>query len=290
MKKIWFYENMSPTVVQGYHVVPIYEEKTNYQQLAVYQHDLFGRMLVLDNLVQTNEYDEWIYHEMMTHVPIMAMQRPAESVLIIGGGDGGILRQALRHQSIQRVTMVELDQAVVEASKKYLNFSKDFSDPRLKLIYADGASYVQSPEAREAGYDVIIVDSPDPVGPAKVLFEKKFYSGVRECLKEDGVMVRQAGVPMYQGEELTEAVERIKSVFGNAAVYHAPIPVYGGDMAFVISTKDGSSCEVPREEFFGNYYNSKIHAAAFALPTFWNELVCREENTASPLYGEETDK
>ncbi len=272
MEKKWFYEKMSPETVYGYHVTPVHEEKTNFQELQIVDHEHFGRMMILDNVVQTTERDEFIYHEMMSHVPILALSRPAKSVLIIGGGDGGILQQCLRHESIERVTMVDIDGRVIDVSKEMLFFKEGFTDQRLELIVGDGAAYVASEEAQTKKFDVVIVDSPDPVGPARVLFEAPFYKNIKDCLNDDGIMVRQAGVPVFQAPELTEAVEHITLSFPLVQVYRGVVPVYGGDMAFVIASKDGSPVNEPHGEFKGRYYHTRFHRAAFVLPAFWYDL------------------
>lgn len=272
MEKKWFYEKMSPETVYGYHVTPVHEEKTDFQELQIVDHGHFGRMMILDNVVQTTEKDEFIYHEMMTHLPIMSLARPAESILIIGGGDGGILQECLRHDSVKRVTMVDIDGRVIEVSKEMLFFKEAFKDPRLELIVGDGAAYVASEEAQTKKFDVVIVDSPDPVGPAMVLFEAPFYKNINKCLNDDGVMVRQAGVPVFQAPELKEAVEHVQLSFPHVAVYRGVVPVYGGDMAFVIASKNGAPVDQPNGKFTGRYYHTRFHNAAFVLPAWWYQL------------------
>ncbi len=272
MTKKWFYEKNSPSTVYGYEITPVHEENTEFQHLQIVDNDHFGRMLILDNVVQTTEKEEFIYHEMMSHLPIMALDHPVQSVLIIGGGDGGILEECLKHQSLQRITMVDIDKRVIELSKEMLFFTEAFDDPRFELIIGDGAGYVDSPEAQDRKFDVIIVDSPDPIGPAKVLFETPFYQSIKNCLNPDGIMVRQAGVPVFQAPELKEAVERVSHCFPKVEVYRGVVPVYGGDMAFVIASANGRSCRDPRATFTGDYYNKAFHSAAFALPTWWYEL------------------
>jgi spermidine synthase len=272
VEKKWFYEKMSPETVYGYHVTPVHEEKTSFQELQIVDHGHFGRMMILDNVVQTTEKDEFIYHEMMSHVPILALARPAESVLIIGGGDGGILQECLRHDSVQRVTMVDIDGRVIEVSKEMLFFKESFKDPRLELIVGDGAAYVASEEAQTKKFDIAIVDSPDPVGPARVLFEAPFYKNINKCLNDDGIMVRQAGVPVFQAPELSEAVEHVQMSFPLVQVYRGVVPVYGGDMAFVIASKNGVPMDQPHGTYTGRYYHKRFHSAAFILPAWWYDL------------------
>lgn len=272
MEKKWFYENHSPDTVYGYNVIPVHAENTGFQELQIVDHEHFGRMMILDDVVQTTERDEYTYHEMMTHVPILALNRPAESILIIGGGDGGILQECLRHDSVKRVTMVDIDGRVIEVSKEMLFFKEAFKDSRLELIVGDGAAYVASKEAQSKKFDIVIVDSPDPIGPARVLFEAPFYKNIKDCLFDDGIMVRQAGVPEFQSPELKEAVEFTQMSFPLVQVYRGVVPVYGGDMAFVIASKNGAPMDQPHGTYTGKYYNNRFHTAAFALPTWWYDL------------------
>ena len=272
MEKKWIYERFTPVTVYGYQVTTVHEEDTGFQHLQIVENDHFGRMMVLDNAVQTTEKEEFIYHEMMTHVPIQAHKGPVERILIVGGGDGGILQECLRYDSVKKVTMVDIDGRVIEVSKEMLFFSEAFKDPRLELIVGDGAAYVASPEAQTGQYDIVIVDSPDPVGPARVLFETPFYKNIAACLKDNGIMVRHAGVPVFQAPVLKEAVTHISLSFPNVQVYRGVVPVYGGDMAFVIASKSGEPMDRPQGEYTGKYYHPRFHAAAFVLPTFWYEL------------------
>lgn len=255
----------------------LHAETTPYQQLEVYEHDLLGRVLVLDNIIQTTQGDEFIYHEMLTHVPLLGQRHVAGSdvsVLIIGGGDGGVLREVLRHQWVARVVMVELDEAVIRSTAKYLAINGDYDDPRVQLIIADGSAYVRSPEGQARPFDAIIIDAPDPIGPGEALFTREFFHHVRDCLSPAGVMVRQIGVPVYQQEVFELGVERVRARFGTVEVYRAAIPTYmGGDMAFVMSSKDGHTCQQPRMDFRGRYYNPAVHAAAFALPSWWQDMI-----------------
>ncbi|MEQ8611829.1 MAG: polyamine aminopropyltransferase, partial [Parvibaculum sp.] len=169
----------------------LYEEETGQQHLVIFENGLFGRMMALDGITQVTERDEFIYHEMMTHVPILA-HGAAKRVLIIGGGDGGILREVIRHRSVEHVTMVEIDPAVTDFCKKQLPqiSAGAFDDPRLNLVFADGAKFV---EDTDDSYDVIIVDSTDPIGPGEVLFREEFYRAAQARLTPGGVIVTQNG-------------------------------------------------------------------------------------------------
>ncbi|MCZ6872265.1 MAG: polyamine aminopropyltransferase [bacterium] len=254
----------------------LHAETTPYQQLDVYEHDLLGRVLVLDNIIQTTQGDEFIYHEMLTHVPLLGQAftpKSDVSVLIIGGGDGGILREVLRHDWVTRVVMVELDEAVIHIAVKYLGINGDYDDPRVQLLIDDGSAYVRS-EGQAQPFDTIIIDGPDPIGPGEALFTRDFFRDVRACLAPSGVMVRQIGVPIYQQDVFRLGVERVRESFGTVDVYRAAIATYmGGDMAFVMSSKDGHTCKQSRLDFSGRYYNHAVHAAAFALPTWWQETI-----------------
>ena len=174
--------------------------RPTHQRIRVFENARFGRVLTLDGVVQTTEGDEFIYHEMMAHVPILA-HGAARRVLIVGGGDGGMAREVLRHRAVEHVTMVEIDAGVVEFSKKYLPSlsAGAFDDPRLDLVIADGADFVAQTDRR---FDVAIIDSTDPVGPGEVLFTDTFYGRAKRCLAPGGVLVTQNGVPFMQGDEL----------------------------------------------------------------------------------------
>lgn len=254
----------------------LYEENTGQQELVIFDNPTFGRMMTLDGVTQVTTSDEFIYHEMMTHVPVLAHGR-VKSLLIIGGGDGGILREASRHRSIERITMVEIDPAVTEFSKLHLPMVSDgaFGDPRLDLIFADGTKFVAETDQR---FDVIIVDSTDPIGPGAVLFEKAFYRDAKRCLTPGGILVTQNGVPFLQPDELTSTMEKFQRLFVDAGCYLATIPTYvGGPMAMGWGTDDAHARNVSLEtlssrfaeaKFATRYYTPEVHAAAFALPVY----------------------
>ncbi len=252
-----------------------YDSNTEHQRLRVFDNGTFGRVLTLDGVVQVTEKDNFIYHEMLTHVPILA-HGAAKRVLIIGGGDGGMAREALRHDSVDHVTMVEIDAGVVDFSKEYLASISDgaFDDPRLELVIADGAEFVK----RDGdGYDVIIVDSTDPIGPGEVLFTDTFYGHAKRRLNLGGILVTQNGVPFLQGDELTNTMRAFKALFADATCYLATIPTYaGGPMAFGWGT-DGEArtvaLDVLERRFAASglepdYYTPEVHKAAFALPGY----------------------
>lgn len=258
----------------------LYDSETAHQRLKVFRNDTFGTILTLDDVVQTTEGDNFIYHEMLTHVPILA-HGSAERVLIVGGGDGGMAREVLRHASVAHVTMVEIDAGVVEFSKQYLPMLSQgaFDDPRLNLVIADGAAFMRDTEER---FDVIIVDSTDPIGPGEVLFTDTFYGHAKRALRPGGILVTQNGVPFLQGEELTNTMRAFKALFADATCYLATIPTYaGGPMAFGWGT-DGdarqTSLAILKERFAAagidtGYYTPEVHQGAFALPPYVSRLI-----------------
>ena len=254
----------------------LYEEQTAEQHLVIFENGLFGRMMALDGITQVTQRDEFIYHEMLTHVPILAYGR-ARHVLIIGGGDGGILREVARHKAIEKITMVEIDPSVTAFCREQLPeiSAGAFDDPRLNLVFADGAKFVEETTER---YDVIIVDSTDPVGPGEVLFREEFYQAAKNCLTPGGVLVTQNGVPFMQGAELKGTMEKFRRLFNVATCYLATIPTYvGGPMALGWGTDDESLTSISSEELerrFAEtglemrYYTPEVHKAAFALPRY----------------------
>ncbi len=258
----------------------LYDSKTDHQRLRVFENGLFGRVLTLDDVVQVTERDNFIYHEMLTHVPILA-HGAARRVLIVGGGDGGMAREALRHDGVAHVTMVEIDAGVVEFCKTYLPAISDgaFDDPRLDLVIDDGAAFMRRDGP---GYDVIIVDSTDPIGPGEVLFTDTFYGHAKRRLNPGGILVTQNGVPFMQGAELTGTMRAFKALFADATCYLATVPTYaGGPMAFGWGT-DGTARDMPLavlEARFAEagietgYYTPEVHEAAFALPGYVKRLM-----------------
>ena len=258
----------------------LYDSETEHQRLRVFETPRFGRVLTLDGVVQTTEGDEFIYHEMLTHVPILA-HGGAKRVLIVGGGDGGMAREVLRHRSVEHVTMVEIDRGVVEFCREYLPSlsAGAFDDPRLELVIADAADYVRQ---SDAAFDVIISDSTDPVGPGEALFTESFYANAKARLAEGGILVTQNGVPFLQPEELRNTMAAFATLFADAGCYLATVPTYaGGPMAFGWGT-DGTARDVPVDVLAGRlaaagiaprYYTPEVHKAAFALPGYVRALM-----------------
>ena len=258
----------------------LYDSETDHQRLRVFENPTFGRVLTLDDVVQTTEGDNAIYHEMLTHVPILA-HGAARRICIVGGGDGGMAREVLKHASVDHVTMVEIDGGVVEFSRQYLPglSAGAFDDPRLNLVIADGADFMRE---TQGGFDVIIVDSTDPIGPGEVLFTDTFYGHAKRALAPGGILVTQNGVPFLQPDELTNTMRAFTALFADATCYLATIPTYaGGPMAFGWGS-DGDARHTTLDVLQGRfaaagldpfYYTPAVHKAAFALPGYVARLL-----------------
>jgi spermidine synthase len=262
----------------------LYEMQTEHQHLVLFEHKLFGKMLMLDGATQVTTRDEFIYHEMMSHVPILA-HGAAREVLIVGGGDCGIAEEVLKHKSVERLTQVEIDASVVEFSKEHFpQFTKPvLGNKRFDLVIDDGMSYVAKTDRR---FDVIIVDSTDPQGPGKVLFSQKFYAACRRCMRKGGVMVTQNGVPIFQAGELKSGIRKFRKLFADGTCYVAAIPTYvGGHMAMGWATDNIKLRRLPvatiaaryrkAGRFPTRYWTPEVHVAAFALPRFIADAAAR---------------
>ncbi len=264
----------------------LHEVRTEHQHLVIFQNPRMGRVMALDGVIQTTEADEFIYHEMLTHVPILAHGR-AKRVLIIGGGDGGMLREVAKHATVEHITMVEIDGTVVEMCKEYLpNHSKGaFDDSRLNLVIDDGMRFVANTEEK---FDVIISDSTDPIGPGEVLFSENFYQACHRCLNEGGILVTQNGTPFMQLSEVQTTAGRMNGLFADWHFYQAAVPTYiGGAMTFAWGSTDSQhrkiSLETLRQRFAGSgivtrYYNPEVHIGAFALPQYVLQAISKPSN------------
>jgi spermidine synthase len=272
-----FQETLYDALAQYFRIDKVYfEHKTDHQHLMIFHNSTLGRVMTLDGVVQTTEADEFIYHEMMAHVPILAHGK-ARRVLIIGGGDGGMLREVLRHASVEHVTMVEIDGQVIEMAKNYLpNHSQGaFDDPRVNLVIADGIEFVRDTTDT---FDVIISDSTDPIGPGVVLFSNNFYAQCNRILNDGGILVTQNGVPFFQIDEVLNTRKRMGEHFSDQSFYSAAVPTYyGGIMTFAWGSDDPVLRQQPLdviEKRFAEagietrYYTPQIHVASFALPRY----------------------
>ncbi len=271
----WFTELQTDNMKLSCRVKKILcEEKTPFQHLAVYDTDQFGRMLALDDVIQTTVKDEFVYHEMITHVGLNTHPNPRR-VLVVGGGDGGSIREILKHPSVEQATLVEIDERVIAAAREYLpEISCALDDPRVRIIVDDGIKHVR--ENRNT-YDMIIVDSTDPVGPAEGLFGKAFYQDVHDALTEDGLFVAQTESPFFNQDIISRVFKDVQSIFPIARLFLACVPTYpGGLWSFTMGSKKYDPRQVNVQalpDLKTRYYSPSIHLAAFELPPFVSEMI-----------------
>ncbi|HEY9117719.1 MAG TPA: polyamine aminopropyltransferase [Roseivirga sp.] len=282
-RDVWFTERDDKIALSLKHDGKLYDVQSDYQRVEVYNTQAYGNMLTLDGMVMTTEVDEYVYHEMISHVPLLTHPNP-KRVLIIGGGDGGTAREVLKHEGLEEVVMVEIDDKVIEASKLHLpSIAQALEHPKLNLIVDDGIKYVN--DTADGSFDLVIVDSTDPVGPAEGLFSVDFYNEVYRILSADGIMITQSESPRFNSKVFKEIYQTYRGIFGQDKVhcYLAYIPTYPTGMwSFSYSSK-GSANPLQQkskdaiEAFVKSaqlkYYNADLHHAAFALPTFVKEMI-----------------
>jgi spermidine synthase len=249
-------------------------EQTEYQKLDMVETDEFGNMLVLDGMVMTTVRDEFVYHEMVAH-PALATHPNPKHVLVVGGGDGGVIREVLKHSKVEKATLVEIDGKVIEYSKKYLpEIAGELDNPRVEVIVGDGFMHIHENKNK---YDVVMVDSTEPVGPAAPLFERGFYQGIYESLKEGGIFVAQTDNPWFKADLIQKVNKDVREIFPITRLYIANIPTYPSGMwTFTMGSKQHDPLEVNVDtipELDTKYYTAKLHTAAFALPKFVEDLV-----------------
>ena len=278
--EIWLNEALYPGWGQRFRVLrELARVRSAFQDIAVVETETHGRVLVLDGVIQITEADEFIYQEMLAHVPLIA-HGEARRVLIIGAGDGGVLRRVLQHRGVERAVMVEIDAEVIRLCREHMPAigGDAWSDPRAEVIVGDGIAHVR--DAAAASYDVIIVDSTDPIGVGEVLFTDAFYADCARILTPRGVIVNQCGVPFMQGDELRETSLRRRKVFADVHAFVAAVPTYvGGFMtlgwaARQAGLRDVAPAELSRRaEAAGilgttRYWTPELHAASFHLPPY----------------------
>jgi spermidine synthase len=261
----------------------LFDGRSGQQHLVIAESVRFGTLVMLDGVTQLTSADEYVYHEMLSHLPILA-HGAVRHVLIVGGGDGALAEEIFKHRDIEHITLVEIDPWVVGVSKRHLKDVNhgSFDDPRLELVIADGKDYVA---ATGAQFDLIVVDSTDPTGPGEPLFEASFYADCHRILNPGGVIVTQNGVPFFQAEELERTMRAFNHLFADATCYIAAVPTYiGGFMAFGWGSDDPSLRRVSQatlEERLAatgiatRYYTPEVHLASFALPRFILDVVER---------------
>ncbi len=273
---LWWTEQQTPGLRLGLHCSQVLESRqSEHQHVAVYQTEQYGRLLALDDMVMTTEADEFVYHEMLCHPALAVADRPRH-VLIVGGGDGGAVREVLKHPAVERVVLAELDGDVVDVCRRHLpSIAGRLDDPRVEIRVGDGVAYMA--DAADASFDVILVDAPDPIGPAEGLFGERFYAQAARVLSPRGVLAAQTECPFLHGPLITRVQQALRQHFSAVGLYWAVIPTYPGAMwTFSIASRDGgavlnepaSSIRVP-----GRYWSPEVHRAAFALPPFVQALV-----------------
>ncbi len=280
MTDTWLNETLYPDWGQRFRFTrQLARVKSPFQDIAIFETDSHGRMMTLDGIVQITERDEFVYQEMLTHVPLLAHGN-AKNVLIIGAGDGGVLKHALMHRQVERAVMAEIDGEVIRLSKEFLpNIGGTaWTDPRAEVMVGDGIDYVK--KAPDGAFDVIIVDSTDPIGVGEVLFTDEFYENAARILTPQGIIVNQCGVPFMQADELRETSIRRGKFFPHVTAYVAAVPTYvGGYMTLGWAGKDPALTQISplvlkeRAEAAGitgksEYWTPEIHAAAFYLPPY----------------------
>ena len=278
--ELWYTEQHTDSVRFSIKIKEqLYSAKSPFQQIDIFDSEEFGRFMTLDGLMMVTEKDEFIYHDMIVHVP-MAVNPAIKRVLVIGAGDGGTVRELTRYSGIEHIDMVEIDQQVVDVCIKYLpQLSKKLSDPRVQLHFEDGLRFVRS---KENAYDLIIVDSTDPFGPGEGLFTKEFYGNCCHALNESGILVNQHESPYYEAyaNNMKRAHQRIKEFFPITMVYQAHIPTYpSGHWLFGFASKAIHPINDLGAEGWNalglqtKYYNTELHSAAFALPNYVKEML-----------------
>ena len=272
-KKQWFTEiHQGSSALSFKYRKTLFKGQSPFQKIQIIETQSHGKMLINDDMVMTCERDEFIYHEMISHVPLFTHPHP-KNVLIIGGGDGGTAREVLKHKSVTECVLVEIDSLVVEACKKHLKtIGSAFNNPRLKVHFENGAAFIKN---KKNHYDVIIVDSADPIGPGKILFEAPFYKNVFQALKPDGLMTAQGESPLYEQKLQKKLLKNAGKKFPLAGFYNYGNLTYpGGVWSFLFASKkyhplkDLKPKRVKAVPFSFRYYNEGIHASSFAPPEF----------------------
>lgn len=271
--ELWFTERQSDNLSIGLRINrTLHSEETEFQSMDVVETAQYGNMLVLDGCVMTTDKDEFVYHEMLSHVAMHTHPNP-KKVLVVGGGDGGVIREIIKHPSVEKAVLAEIDGRVIEVSKQYFPYiASGLADPRVDVQVADGIAHVKN---HPNTYDVILVDSTDPIGPAVGLFAKEFYQSVYDALTEDGLFVAQTESPFANQDLIRKVNADVREVFPAAHMYLAFVPTYPTGMwSFTMGSKkyhplkDQQPCRVENTK----YYNGDLHRGAFALPRFVEEL------------------
>jgi len=250
----------------------LYHGRSKFQDVLVFESTNHGNVLVLDGVIQVTERDEFAYQEMMAHIPLYSHPNP-KKILVIGGGDGGILREISKHPGVEEITICEIDSDVIDISKKYLpSLAKGFDDPRLTVHIKDGLKFM---EANQDSYDLIITDSSDPIGPASVLFETPFYNAMHRSLRNGGIVCTQGECIWLHLNLISPLISSISETYDKVEYAYTTIPTYpSGQIGFIIAHKGSGSCKKPmstpsdEQQESMKYYSPQMHEAAFVLPAF----------------------
>lgn len=275
--ELWYTEKQTETYgITAKIKKTLHTEQTPFQKLDMIETEEFGTMLTLDGMVMTTDRDEFVYHEMVAHVPLFTHPNP-KHVLVVGGGDGGVIREVVKHPGVEKVTLVEIDGLVIETSKQYLpQIASAFDHPKVEVIVGDGFMHIA--ESTDA-YDVIMVDSTEPVGPAVKLFEKGFYEGISRALKKDGIFVAQTDNPWFKADLISKVFSDVSEIFPITRLYTANIPTYpSGLWTFTLGSKTYDPLQVKEDRFHEietKYYTKELHSAAFVLPKFVKDLTTK---------------
>lgn len=276
----WHFQfNTDHTVLGLEYEAKVFEKTSQFQKVEVLETPDYGTVMLIDDLIMVTDKDAFVYHEMMVHVP-MAVHPNAKEVLVIGGGDGGTVTELVRYPGLERIVEVEIDQVVVEAARKYFpQLSKGYDDPRVQLIINDGVKYMR--EAPSQSFDLILIDSTDPIGPGEGLFSFEFYRDCRRVLKPDGILINQSESPYFpkQARELQRAAAKLRQVFRKHFVYQMFIPTYESGqwlLGFASDTRDPlkfNDSEWLQLGLETHYYSPQVHRSAFVLPPFVQRLL-----------------
>lgn len=275
--EVWFTENQTKNMRIGVRVKEIlFSGQSPFQKVLVMDTFEFGRLLALDNILQTDVKHEFVYHEMLSHVGLNTHPTP-QKVLVIGGGDGGVVREIVKHKGVRKVVHVEIDQMVIDVAKKYFpELSVGFDDPRVEIVVADGIKHVRE---NKNTYDLIIIDSTDPIGPAVGLFSEEFYRDVYESLREDGLFVAQTESPFFNADLIAGVNAAVNRIYPITRLYQASIPFYpGGLWTFTMGSKKYDPLAVDTSKIPAletKWYAPEMHRAAFMLQPFVRELLPR---------------
>ncbi|HQI04183.1 MAG TPA: polyamine aminopropyltransferase [bacterium] len=277
---MWFVENYDEKASLGLKVKhKLHEEQSPFQKIEIYETEFFGNLLTLDGLVMLTEKDEFVYHEMITHMPLCTLKNP-ERVLVVGGGDGGAIREILKHPSIKEAVLCEIDERVTRLSQKYFpSVSCELENPKVKMHFEDGFKFL---DKYENYFDLIITDSSDPVGPGVALFKEDYYRLVKKALKPDGIMVSQSESPWYFEDTMNSMTSAMSSVFKHVETYIALVTLYPSGFWTITAASDAHSLHNFDEKRSAEiaktckYYNPELHKGALALPNFVKKIVANK--------------